>query len=64
MTIRQPSKNPFIAAVQVANELKKSQTTDAGNAGKTSAPGKDAKFTMRTQVTTNRPSKRSSGRGR
>jgi hypothetical protein len=61
MSIRQPSKNPFIAAVQAANELKKSQTAEPG---KSSAPDKDAKFHMRTQVTTNRPSKRSSGRGR
>jgi hypothetical protein len=60
MSIKPTSKNPFIAAVQAANELKKSQTTDAGK----SVPGKDTKFTMRTQVTTNRPSKRSSGRGR
>ena len=61
MSTRQPSRNPFIAAVQAANELKRSQAADTG---KTSAPGKDAKFTMKTQVTTNRPSKRSSGRGR
>jgi len=61
MSIKPTSKNPFIAAVQAANELKKSQTSDTG---KGTMPGKDAKFTMRTQVTTNRPSKRSSGRGR
>jgi hypothetical protein len=61
MSTRQPSRNPFIAAVQAANELKRSQSAETG---KNSTPGKDAKFTMKTQVTTNRPSKRSSGRGR